>query len=53
MKKLLIIGAATMAAIAGHGAARDLPRRDSSKFDFCYEFVKSPVAEDIDGRQLA
>jgi len=49
MKKLVIIGTAAMAAIAGHGAARNLPRLDSSKFDFCYEFVESPANEDLDG----
>ena len=53
MKKLLIIGAAAMAAATSQGAAKDLPRLDSSKFDFCYEFVKSPAEEDLDGNGVA
>jgi len=32
MKKLLIIGAAAMSAVTSQGAAKDLPRLDSSKF---------------------
>ena len=53
MKKLLIIGAAAMAAATSQGAAKDLPRLDSSKFDFCYEFIKSPTEEDLDGNGTA
>ncbi|MBR2839586.1 MAG: hypothetical protein IKE55_12435 [Kiritimatiellae bacterium] len=49
MKKLLIVGVAAIAAATSEGAAKDLPRLDSSKFDFCYEFVKSPAEEDLDG----
>ena len=53
MKELLIIGAAAMAAVTSQGAAKDLPRLDSSKFDYCYEFVKSPAEEDLDGNGVA
>ena len=53
MKKLLIIGAAAMAAVTSQGAAKDLPRLDSSKFDFCYEFVESPAEQDLDGNGVA
>lgn len=42
-----------MAAATSQGAAKDLPRLDSSKFDFCYEFVKSPAEEDLDGNGVA
>ena len=42
-----------MAAATSQGAAKDLPRLDSSKFDFCYEFVNSPTEEDLDGNGVA
>ena len=42
-----------MAAATSQGAAKDLPRLDSSKFDFCYEFINSPAEEDLDGNGVA
>ncbi len=45
--------AKTVAAIASaslaFSAAADLPRLDSSQFDYKYEMLKSPTAEDING----
>ena len=41
-----LFAAATLATTA---TAVDLPRLDSSKFDYKYEMLKAPTAEDIDG----
>lgn len=52
MKQLLCFCAA-MAAMIAMGAARDLPLRDSSTFDFKYEMEAQPATEDLDGDGLA
>ena len=48
MKNLLIV-IAGIVALATKGVRAEMPRLDSSKFDFCYEFINSPAAEDLDG----
>ena len=52
MKRLLIIGAA-IAVAADQGWAVNLPRLDSSKFDFCYEMMESPTEQDLDNDGVA
>ena len=49
MRKLLIIGAAAVAAATSQGSAENLPQLDSSMFDYKYELDVSLVDEDIDG----
>ncbi|MBQ3289873.1 MAG: hypothetical protein IJH50_10720 [Kiritimatiellae bacterium] len=48
MRKLLIIGAAALAAAASQGSTGNLPRLDSSKFDFKYEMEVLPSEQDLD-----
>ncbi len=48
MKRLLSFCAALVAGTV-FGAARDLPLRDSSTFDFKYEMESLPTEEDLDG----
>lgn len=49
MRKLLIIGAALVAAPASQGSAENLPQLDSTQFSHRYEMETRLTAEDVDG----